>query len=128
MRSGGDDAQLVAVAEAIARAPAGWRLAVTDAGPNSAVRSLAFGPNVSVADACASNRAADRTGAELTSVLSQVSRMRHDLNNYLTSALAEIQLLLMDVTSDDLKESYEVIQEQLREIRRAIAATTHLRP
>jgi hypothetical protein len=29
----------------------------------------------------------------------------------------------MDVTSDELEESYEVIQEQLRKMREAIAST-----
>lgn len=51
-----------------------------------------------------------------------LARMRHELNNHLTAALAEVQLLLMDVDTDELRESYEIIQESLRGMRAAVAA------
>ena len=59
---------------------------------------------------------------ELGALLADVSKMRHELNNHLTSALAEIQLLLMDVESQELRESYEIIEESLRGMRTVIAA------
>lgn len=49
------------------------------------------------------------------------SMMRHELNNHLTAALAEIQLLLMDVESEELRLSYEIIQESLRGMRTVVA-------
>lgn len=66
---------------------------------------------------------------ELRAVLSQISRARHDINNPLTSALAETQLLLMDAAGDqELRENVEVVLEQLRRIRDLVSATVHLRP
>lgn len=66
---------------------------------------------------------------ELRGVLEQVSRSRHDINNPLTSALAESQLLLMDVPAgSELREPIETVLEQLRRIRDLVSATVHLRP
>ncbi|TVP42192.1 MAG: hypothetical protein EA350_17020 [Gemmatimonadales bacterium] len=47
----------------------------------------------------------------------EIARIRHDLNNPLTAAMAETQLLRMD--SDD--EALEVIEVQLRRMRDLIA-------
>lgn len=68
------------------------------------------------------------SAALLQLALEEVSQLRHELNNHLTSALAEIQILLMDVSSDELRESYEVILSQLRNMRSVVAGTTHLKP
>jgi hypothetical protein len=63
----------------------------------------------------------------LRSALAEISKVRHDLNNHLTPALAEVQLLLMDVEGE-AREACEVIQEELRTISRIVASTAHLKP
>ena len=65
---------------------------------------------------------------ELRGVLADVARIRHDLNNPLTSALAEVQLLLFDTEDEEVREALEVIQSQLRRMRDLIASTSYLRP
>lgn len=65
---------------------------------------------------------------ELRRVLAEISRTRHDINNPLTSALAETQLLLMDIGEGEVRTSLETVLGQLRRIRDLVAGTTHLRP
>ncbi len=58
-----------------------------------------------------------------------LSRARHDINNPLTSALAEVQLLLLDGESDPgLSESLDIVQQQLRRIRDLIIGLSRFRP
>jgi hypothetical protein len=54
-----------------------------------------------------------------------VSLARSDMSGHLTAALAEVQLLLMDVDSEALRESYEVIQRALRGLRTVLASLGH---
>jgi signal transduction histidine kinase len=65
---------------------------------------------------------------ELHRVLLEISRARHDINNPLTSALAETQILLLDVPPGEVRDGLETVQTQLRRIRDLVAATRHLRP
>lgn len=65
---------------------------------------------------------------ELRDALGHVRRVRHDINNPLTAALAEVQLLLMDAEEGEARESLEVIQEQLRRIRDRVQELAELRP
>lgn len=65
---------------------------------------------------------------ELRNALARVRRVRHDVNNPLTAALAEVQLLLMDVEEDEARDSLEVVQEQLRRIRDRVQELAQLRP
>lgn len=65
---------------------------------------------------------------ELGVVLRRVARARHDINNPLTSALAETQLLLMDVEDGELREGLETIQRQIRRIRDLVADLSVLTP
>lgn len=65
---------------------------------------------------------------ELRHVLAHVARARHDLNNPLTSAMAETQLALMDVEQPDIRAGLETIQEQLRRIRDLVGGLRVLRP
>lgn len=58
---------------------------------------------------------------ELCQVLAFVARARHDINNPLTSALAETQLLLMDVEEPETRTGLETIEAQLRRIRDLVA-------
>ena len=64
---------------------------------------------------------------EIHWVLRVVAEARHDLNNPLTSGLAETQLLLMDEHPPEVKESLEVIQEQFRRLRDMVADLSRLR-
>ncbi len=60
--------------------------------------------------------------------LEEVSRIRHDVNNPLTSALAETQLMLMEPESDpEREEALRVVETQLRRIRDLIGELTALR-
>jgi len=71
----------------------------------------------------------DGGGGGLRLVMRSLSRARHDINNPLTSALAEVQLLLLDSGSDPgLAESLEIIQEQLRRIRDLVIGLSRFRP
>lgn len=58
---------------------------------------------------------------ELCQILAFVARARHDINNPLTSALAETQLLLMDVEEPETRTGLETIEAQLRRIRDLVA-------
>lgn len=58
---------------------------------------------------------------ELCQVLSFVARARHDINNPLTSALAEVQLLLLDVEDPEVRSGLDTVEEQLRRIRDLVA-------
>ncbi len=60
--------------------------------------------------------------------LEELSRIRHDINNPLTAALAETQLMLMESDlEEDRKESLEVVEAQLRRIAALVAELTALR-
>ncbi len=60
-------------------------------------------------------------------ILRFVARARHDLNNPLTSGLAEVQLLLMDEQPPEVRDSLETIQEQFRRLRDMVAGLGRLR-
>ena len=65
---------------------------------------------------------------ELRHVLRRVARARHDLNNPLTSALAETQLALLDAQEPTVRTGLETIEEQLRRLRDLIQGLRALRP
>jgi signal transduction histidine kinase len=64
---------------------------------------------------------------ELRHVLARVARGRHDLNNPLTSAMAETQLALMDAKDPEIRAGLETIEEQLRRMRDLIASLRSIR-
>ncbi len=65
---------------------------------------------------------------ELHEVLARIARGRHDMNNSLTAAVAEVQLLLMDVEEgSETEEGLQVIQTQLERIRDLVAGLRELR-
>lgn len=116
-------------------AEAGWRVCVVADGdaPEGApaVRALSAGGRHALAEV---RLLAEGGGGErgvllhLQGVLEEVAKARHDLNNPLTSALAEVQILLMDVSPGPEEESLLIVQEQLRRLRDRLLATRHLRP
>jgi len=71
------------------------------------------------------------TGAGLLSFrlgVGELSRIRHDINNPLTAALAEVQLLLMDAEAGTpTTEALEVVESQLQRIRQLAARLTVFR-
>jgi signal transduction histidine kinase len=55
-------------------------------------------------------------------LVAELARIRHDVNNPLTAALAEVQLLLMDQPGDSEEaESLRVVEAQLKRIRDLVA-------
>ena len=65
---------------------------------------------------------------ELRQALARVARGRHDINNPLTSAMAETQLALMDEVPGAIRVGLETIDEQLKRIRDLVAELRVLRP
>ena len=64
---------------------------------------------------------------DLRRIMKDVSHARHDLNNPLTSALAETQLLLMDEPGGEVQASLETVQHQLRRLRDLIKLLSPIR-
>lgn len=125
------DARLLQLVRTVADAGMGWGLVVLSPDDPETVRSVSLGPAL---DFAGLSEALERRGSageavfDVRSVIDFVARVRHDVNNPLTSAMAETQLLLMDVEDGETRESLEVVQEQLRRIRDLMASTSHLRP
>lgn len=119
----------------VSAAAYGWVVALVDRADDACtVRVLSMSPSSSLEEALEAARDPGSSPAallELQRVLAEVARVRHDLNNPLTSALAEVQLALMDTEGPEhaeMRESLEAVQSQLRRIRDLIASTRHLRP
>jgi len=108
-----------------------WVLAVVDGGTRPSIRTVSSGFPCDLGEvALHAGGAAEGAESllELHGVLAAISRARHDINNPLTSALAETQILLLDVPEGELRDGLDTIQTQLRRIRDLVAATRHLRP
>jgi signal transduction histidine kinase len=119
------------LAESLAEDGPGWIVAMVSDAEAPLIRTISVGKPHTPEEVAARVSAPDDAHGvllELEGVLSEIARVRHDLNNPLTSALAEVQLLLFDVTDEEERESLEVMQEQLRRMRDMIASTKHLRP
>lgn len=122
----------VSLAERVLHSADDWIVALVREGDDGPMaRSLSLGAPCSL-ETLQAFRLSPSTNRgqllDLRRVLREVSRLRHDLNNPLTAALAETQLLLMDDQGDEVRESLEVIQAQLRRLRDLIASSEHLRP
>ena len=70
----------------------------------------------------------DAAVLELRYLLAWLSRARHDINNFLTVAMAETQLALMDVADPSMRAGLESVEEQIRRIRDLVAELRVLRP
>jgi signal transduction histidine kinase len=111
--------------------PPKWVVGTLVAGDPPSVRVLSVGPSdplPAVGEHAADPDARGDVLLELNRVLAEVARARHDINNPLTSALAETQILLLDAEEGETREALDAIQTQLRRIRDLVAATRHLRP
>jgi len=109
----------------------GWTLAIAEAGDPPTLRSLSVGLPAgpeALAQFAGGDVGAHVSLVDLREVLIQIARNRHDVNNPLTAALAETQILLMDAYEDsEVQEALLTVQEQLRRIRDLLASTAHLR-
>lgn len=129
-----DPAELVEALLLCAEAPSasGWLPvivhAAADGGPERLVPVSLGWPATSSELARWADGAQDAAVLELRHVLQQVGRARHDVNNPLTSAMAETQLALMDARDPVLRQGLEVVEEQLRRIRDLIAELRLFRP
>ncbi len=106
-----------------------WVPLHVDGGEPPRVRPLSLGYPVELDRVAAAARDPEGEGPllELRWVLRFVARVRHDLNNPLTSGLAETQLLLMDEPHEELRTSLEAIQQQFRRLRDMVQELTRLR-
>ncbi len=122
--------EIAAVASALPPDGGGWRLGFvqsSEGGPT--LRSVSLGRPHMLADLVGPDASPDEaTLIDLHGALRQIARARHDLNNPLTSALAETQLGLLDAPEGEVREGLEIIQEQLRRLRDLLVETNHLRP
>lgn len=109
----------------------GWTLAVADGGDPPTLRTLSLG--LPTGPEALVQHMVGAVGAQVTLIdlreaLIQIAKNRHDVNNPLTAALAETQILLMDADDDpETREALLTVQEQLRRIRDLVASTGHLR-
>jgi signal transduction histidine kinase len=55
-------------------------------------------------------------------LLDRLRTVRHEINNPLAAALAEVQLQLMDAPDDETRRAFGVVQDQLRRIKALVAA------
>lgn len=122
--------EVLEAGEALGGSP-GWTLAVVSPGAEGSakVRTVSVGYDHTLAEAAEFTRGGGDGNhlLELHRVLAEIAKARHDINNPLTSALAEVQILLLDAAEGEERESLETIQEQLRRLRDMVAATRHLR-
>ena len=128
---GAHEPDLFRLAVDFADHPDEWMIGIVGGDAGSTVRSLSFGPATSLDQM--PRLAADPSEArdvliDLRRALVEIARVRHDVNNPLTAALAEVQLLLFDIEDEESRESLTITQNQLRRIRDMMASTTHLRP
>jgi signal transduction histidine kinase len=74
-------------------------------------------------------RATGEDAERLRQVLASVSHARHEVNNPLTSILAEAQLLLMDASTlpPEAQKSVQTIQEMAKRIRDVVRSLQSLR-
>ena len=126
-----EEGQLAALLEVAARSPKSWRIYLLEKQTGEGVRarplSLGFPTSVDRLVEAASDEDAPPI-LELHQVLEAVARARHDLNNPLTAALAEVQLLRMDVPEGSEEgEALQVVQAQLERIRDLVGGLRALR-
>ena len=108
-----------------------WTCAALTAVDPPRLRSLSLGPPDGLGEVAAHVADPGSVPAPLLSLdraLREISRMRHDLNNPLTAAMAEVQLLLMEAPDGEDRDALQTILQQLRRMRDMLAASRHLRP
>lgn len=123
------DPVLLRVLRDLAEAPGDWSALLVE-GEGSALRALPLSPG-SVGP-LREAAAFEQSIGGMRTLLRSVGRARHDLNNPLTSALAEVQLLLMDHPpggpDSEMRESLLLVETQLRRIRDLVQGLARFRP
>lgn len=109
----------------------GWTVAMVTGDDPPRMRTLSLGAPDPLEDV--RHHVEDPTSTpgcllDLDRALVEMSRVRHDVNNPLTAAMAEAQLLLMEEPAGEDRESLEAILQQLRRIRDMLAESRYLRP
>lgn len=127
----GGESEAVGLLRDLWDAGPGWTLAVADEGDPPTLRTLSLG--LPTGPEALVQHMVGAVGTQVTLIdlreaLIQIAKNRHDVNNPLTAALAETQILLMDADDDpETREALLTVQEQLRRIRDLVASTGHLR-
>ncbi|MGD2070084.1 MAG: histidine kinase dimerization/phospho-acceptor domain-containing protein [Gemmatimonadota bacterium] len=126
-RSSGDG--VVRLLDALATGRGEWTpCLVREADGRAELRTVSLGWAEDLAAVGAFRRGDEDRLLELRRVLVRIARSRHDINNPLTSGMAETQLLLMDIEDGPTREVLETIQDQFLRIRDLVADTRGMRP
>jgi signal transduction histidine kinase len=105
---------LVALVRAVVRHPMRWALLLALEGRGDTLRLVPLSVGTPVPSDFVVERLEQAPGVfSLRHATHDIARIRHDLNNPLTAALSEVQLLRMDQNEAGL----EVIEAQLRRLR-----------
>jgi hypothetical protein len=110
--------------------PDPWAFLVIE--PDGEARVLSVSPGfsepVEVAEERLSGSTVDGGFLNHRGALLALSRIRHDVNNALTSAMAETQFMRMDAEAGtELSEGLELVENQLRRIRDLVGELSGLR-
>lgn len=106
-----------------------WIVGLVEAGPGGVVvRTLSLGWARTLDDLARYARGEDEPPLELRDVVRHVARARHDINNPLTSALAQTQLLLLEHGDGEMGEELRDVEIQIKRIADLVAATASIRP
>jgi len=101
---------------------------VQDAADGVELRTLSLGWSRSLGDVAAWVAGEGDAPLELRHVVGRVARARHDINNPLTSALAQTQLLLLEHGEGEAGEDLRDIETQIKRIADLVASTSSIRP
>lgn len=121
------DAVVLGLLRRMGRTPGPWSpLLLLEEEVNGELRLLPLSPGMSVTvETLQGHLREEDSRASLLSLrllVSELARIRHDVNNPLTAALAEVQLLLMDRPGDsEDAEGLRVVEAQLKRIRDLVA-------
>lgn len=131
LASEADPGELLALLERLVRLPGPWSpfLVRVDA-EDTWILPLSPGLAMSAEDAGRRIRVGGSEAGTLSlrGTLAEVARLRHDINNPLTAALAEVQLLLLDVEPGGEEEmALGVVETQLKRIRDLVAELSGFR-
>jgi len=106
-----------------------WIVGLVEEGAEGVgVRTLSLGWPRTLDELAEYARGEGEPPLELRDVVRRVARARHDINNPLTSALAQTQLLLLDHDDDGLGGELRDVEAQIKRITDLVAGTASIRP
>lgn len=122
---------LIAAVTRLGQEEGGWApLLVRDGPEGPSFTPLILGYSERLDDATPRLRGEEDNSGLLSfrALLQDLSRIRHDINNPLTAAFAEVQLLLMDLEpGSETAEALAIVEGQLFRIRDLVAELTAFR-